>query len=100
MHLLPSAGINQDQVPNEIHPAWMNQRLIGNLGAMILKLWTVQMISTHQSITRAETQFLVQLQPLCQEYHQHPALALYQELLLVTQDSLISMTDLKRYPVT
>ena len=93
MHLLPSAEINQDQVPNEIHPVWMNQRLIGNPGVMILRPLIVQMTFMLQFITLVVTQCLVQLQPQCQEYLQHPALVQFQEHLLVTQDSLISMTD-------
>ena len=96
----PSAGRNQDQLLNEIPPAWMSRKLIGSHGDMIQRLWMVQMIFMLRSITPVVTPPLAQPQHPCQECPQHPAPAQCQEHHRATHDSLISMTNWKKYQVT
>jgi len=67
---------------------------------MILRLWMVQMIFMLQSIILVATPPLDQLQPLCQECPQHPALVQCRGHPQVTHDSLISTTNWKKYQVT
>ena len=100
IHLLPSEEINQDQLLNEIPPAWMSQRLIGNHGDMTPRLWMVQMIFMLQSTILVATPLLDQLQHHCQECPQHPALVQSRGHPQVTHDSLISTTNWKKYRVT